>query len=710
MFRDPPEEARWRVRALAALIVLAGLAAYANSLSGPFIFDDDASIVHNPTIRHLWAWPGPLAPPGGGGRTVEGRPVLNLSFAINYALTGGRAWSYHALNLAIHLLAGLALFGVARRTLARVAGALPEVLAFAIALLWTLHPLQTESVTYVVQRAESLMGLFYLLTLYCFIRGAGTGPVPAPAVAGTGAGGAAARRGPFPWLGLSWVACLLGMATKEVMASAPLMVLLYDRTFVAGGFREAWRRRRAFYLALGATWLVLAALVAGAGSRGGTVAAGCGVAPLKYALSQFGAVVTYLRLSIWPHPLILDYGTSWVAAAREVLPFAAVVAGLLAGSAFALFRPSPGVSGPGVPVGRALGFAGAWFFAILAPTSSLVPGNRQTIAEHRMYLPLGAVIAVLACGAYLLARRTRARPGLGAVILLAAAAALGIATAARNAAYGSALSIYAATVRDRPLNPWAHNNYGFALGDAGRAREAIGEFERALELKPDLADAHYNLGLVFGRIGRVSDALGEYEKAISLNPRSTEARYNLALLLAGQGRAAEAAVRFSEVVRSSPDFADGHVGLGNALVQLGRPADALGPFEAAVRLRPDYPEARYNLGLLLAGLGRVPEALPHLAEALRLKPDFEEGHYKFGRILAQAGMLDRALSELETAARLDPRHPEAQLDLGNVLLSLGRAPEAVARYEAALRLRPGYPEAQANLAYARSLLLFSPAP
>ena len=183
----------------AAIIVLAGLAAYSNSLSGPFVLDDVGSIVDNPTIRHLGAWPGAFAPPGGSGLTVEGRPMLNLSLALNHAISGTNVGSYHALNLLIHLLAGLILFGVVRRTLLRwsalsptrllangvakrvgdppspgfggLRNALdPTLIAFAIALLWTVHPLQTESVTYVVQRAESLMGLFYLLTVYGFIR------------------------------------------------------------------------------------------------------------------------------------------------------------------------------------------------------------------------------------------------------------------------------------------------------------------------------------------------------------------------------------------------------------------------------------------------------------------------------------------------------------------------------------------------------------
>jgi protein O-mannosyl-transferase len=185
-----------------------------------------------------------------------GRPVVNLSLALNYALGGSNVWGYHALNLAIHIiLAGLTLFGVVRRTLLRPAlrerfSPSAARLALVVAVLWTAHPLQTEAVTYVSQRCESLMGLFYLLTLYCFVRGADS------------------QRCGW-WFTLSVVACLLGMATKEVMVTAPLLVLLYDRTFVTGSFRKAWTRHRRLYLSLAGTWLLLGYLMAGLHYRGG---------------------------------------------------------------------------------------------------------------------------------------------------------------------------------------------------------------------------------------------------------------------------------------------------------------------------------------------------------------------------------------------------------------------------------------------------------
>ncbi len=344
--------AGWAVILAAALIVLATVAAFSSSFAGPFVFDDQTSVVDNPTIHHLWVIWQPLCPPR-HGETVTGRPLLNLSFAINYAISGCKVWSYHVANLAIHILGALLLFGILRRTLLLPtmrdrwgAAALP--LAFVVALLWAIHPLQTESVTYIVQRAESLVGLFYFLTLYLFIRGA--------SVAGSGVRGQGRILilPPVAWYAGSVLACLLGMASKEVMISAPLVVLLYDRTFCAGSFREAWRRRYGFYLALAGTWLLLGWLVLSTSTLGTAIGPGTQQFTWwSYLLTQPGVIVHYLRLAVWPSELCLDYDWPPASTVAEVLLPATVVAGLFAATVWALLKRS------------AWGFFGAWFFAVL---------------------------------------------------------------------------------------------------------------------------------------------------------------------------------------------------------------------------------------------------------------------------------------------------------------------------------------------------------
>jgi hypothetical protein len=323
-------------RIFAVGLIAAVALVYWNSLGAPFLFDDAGAVTDNPTIRRLDSL-AVLRPPADGS-TTTGRPVVNLSYAINYAISGENVWSYHALNIAIHALAALTLMGIIRRARpcargwspptgdASIPSRAPSILpAFLIALLWALHPLQTESVVCVAQRTETLCGLWYLLTLYGFIRA--TDP--------SCSGRPWSRR----WLAVSIAACLVGMGTKEVMVTAPLVVLLYDRTFVAGTFAAAWRQRRGYYAGLAATWLLLAWLVLDSrGARGASAGFGLGVSWWTYLLKQCEAILLYLQLSIWPHPLVLDYGTAVVDSLAAVWWQAFVVVALLTATAWALVR------------------------------------------------------------------------------------------------------------------------------------------------------------------------------------------------------------------------------------------------------------------------------------------------------------------------------------------------------------------------------------
>ena len=347
-------------------------------------------------------------------------------------------------------------------------------LALAIAIIWMVHPLVTEAVTYVVQRAESLMGLFYLLVLYGFIRGVDSSK-------------------PGRWYALSVTACLLGMATKEAMVSAPLMVLLYDRTFVSGSFQEAWTRHRRLYLGLGGTWVLLGYLMVGLHYRG--IGYGLGISWWAYALIECRAVVQYLWLALWPHPLVFDYG-EFVAVRHvgEVAPYAVILAILVAGVLVELKRQP------------AIGFVGAWFFLILAPTSSVVPIGGQPMAEHRMYLPLAAVVALVVLGGanlgrYVLGRWQQTRRILEWGVSAAVVLVLTLLTIQRNQDYMTRLTIWLDTVAKRPNNPRAHLGVANALYESD-PQEAIGQDEEALRLKTGLCGGALQSGDRFGANGQ----------------------------------------------------------------------------------------------------------------------------------------------------------------------------------------------------------------
>ena len=683
------------------ILAAAAIVVYARTWSAPLLFDDKPAILDNPTIRH---WSTALWAPDDTG--AGGRPIVNLSLALNYAISREAVWSYHAFNLAVHVLCGLLLFGIVRRSLARRGDPAAALVGFGAALLWMLHPLLTESVTFVIQRTESLMGLFYLLTLYALIRGSEAAP-----------GG---QRG---WFVLAVAACWLGMATKEVMVSAPLLLLLYDRTFLAGSFRSAWRQRPGLYAGLAGSWVLLGALMLGSQHRGGSVGFGLGVSAWDYALTQCRAIVLYLKLAIWPHPLVVDYGTAVVRNAAEVWPQALILAGLIAGTVFSLWRR---------PV---LGFFGAWFFAILAPSSSVVPLVTQTVAEHRMYLPLAAVMTLAAVGIQAAARRH------SGVVFAALAVGFGLLTARRNGDYRSAVAIWSDTVAKVPDNARAHNNLGNAwieipgrlddairqfqaavrlspdfarahnnLGKAwarrpGRLPDAIAEFQTAVRLRPDFAEAHNSLGNAWAQMpGRLSDALAEYQEAVRLRPDFAEAHDNLGNIWAQRpGKLPEAVAEYERAVRLQPDLAEAHNNLGNAWAQIpGRQPDAIAEYREAVRLRPDFPEAHNNLGNALADLpGHLRDAVAEYQEAVRLKPDYAEAHFNLANAWAQVpGELPRAMAEYQTTVRLKPDYAPAWYNLGVGHLNAGDRPAAVAAFRQVLRISPDDPLARQALAAA----------
>jgi tetratricopeptide (TPR) repeat protein len=658
-----PPVRRWPIVLAAVVIVGATVAAYRHSFSSALVFDDEPAILDNPTIRHLWpAWRAWVPPPN---RTVTGRPLANFTLALNYAVSGTGVWSYHAFNLLVHVLAGLALFGLVRRTLLRPVlrgrfGAASLPTALVVALLWCLHPLQVEAVTYVIQRVESLMALFFLLVFYCFLRSLDS-------------------LRPRLWQAGAVAACLLGAATKEVIAVAPVLLLLYDRTFVAGSFREAWRQRRGLHLALAGTWLLLAGLVASAGwNRNGTSGFDVGISPAAYWLTQFEAVVRYLWLAVWPHPLVFEYGTFWESGAAAVAPYVIVVVALAVATLVALWRR---------PVA---GFLGAWFFAILAPTS-VIPGRIQMIVEHRMYLPLAAVLA-LVVGAVTVRCGRR-----GLVAFLALAAGLGWLTARRNEVYRSSIGLWQDTVARRPENFRAHNCLGVVLFKAGRIEEAIQSYDTALRLRPAYPEAHNNLGYALTEAGRIPAAIKELEIALRMEPDYAIAHNNLGNALLKSGRVADAIAHYQAALRLEPDFAQAHYDLGNARLATGRTAAAIESYEAALRLEPDNADTHYNLGNALFTANRIPEAIAHYQTALRLKPDSVEAHSNLGSALLQLERTSEAIAEFAAALRLKPDYAEGHNNLGAALYHAGRIPEAIREFETALRLKPDYPDARENL-------------
>jgi len=516
---------RWGPLAL----LLLGAAIYANSFRGTFLLDDFSSI-HESLNARTW-WPLWAAIPIRKEIALAGRPIPSLSIAINYALGGLDPLGYHLVNVGLHLLNALLLFGIIRRTLKRSRPAAEaDWLALAASSLWMVHPLATDSVNYVIQRTELFMAAFLLGTLYCVIRGAEAVPP---------------RRG--RWYAAAVVSCALGMASKEVMVVAPLLVLLYDRIFLSASWKEVFARRERLHAGLAATWGLLAMLLSG---HWRPTTAGFGlttVRPWPYLLTQTGVLLLYLRLAAWPHPLVSDY-MDWPMATSlaQVWPAALGVAALLGLTLWAL-RHRP-----------AAGFLGAWSVLLLAPTSSVMPIASEFIAERRMYLPLAALVVLVVVGVWRLLRRLAPHASRRQWAIGLAVAALGMLSAAtiyRNADYATEERILRDIIAKRPANVTAHYNLGIALAGQGDAAGAVAEFEETIRLDPGYAKGHNNLGVMLMRRGRYADAAAHYREASRLHPELWEPHSNMGELLFRQGRVDEGVEEFREAVRLDPSAA-----------------------------------------------------------------------------------------------------------------------------------------------------------
>ncbi len=603
-----PARSPWR-RLAPFVLVAATMLVYANSLQGVWLLDDHGAIVDNPHVRQLWP---PTAPPDS---TLDRRPVAALSFAISYALGGLDPRGYHALNVAVHVLAALTVLALLRRTFRapRLAGRLGEhadALAFAAAAAWAVHPLLTQAVTYVVQRTESLASLFVLLTIYAVAR-------------------AQSSTRPGRWHAAAVAACALAMGTKEIAVATPLLAWVYVRVFFHRARTSDERvasdpAGRRLWIGLGLTWVVPALLLLGDTPRQSMGFGSDAADPWTYAMSQGAILVHYLRLVVWPAGLTFDY--AWPPATDAV----AAAPGLVAGVALVV------ATGWSLARRPSLGFGGAWFLLLLAPTSSVVP-ILDLAVEHRTYLASAAPITLAMVALYLGARRIVASPAAAAraftVVAAVIAILLGAATVRRNATYRSAVAMWSDVVANAPRNARGWNELGLAFLDARRPADAEPALRTAVGLRPDDAKAQWNLGRLYAESGRPDDARLAFEAAISSVPGYLDAHTSLATLLLGQGDLTGGAEHLEAALRLDPERLDVRYNLAGVLLALGRHGRARQEFEAVLDREPDHVLAMVGKAGALAAMGSLDGAREALERA---------------RVLAEAGP-DPSLRELVRA-------------------------------------------------------------
>jgi tetratricopeptide (TPR) repeat protein len=567
---------------------------------GTFVYDDLQEIVGNPALETLWP---PWVPMFTGGRLPH-RPLPYFTFALNRVVGGLDPWGYHAVNLAGHVCNGALVWWITRQTLTRAGVTAAGWVAWLGSLLWLVHPLSTQAVTYIYQRMEVMAATFMLATLACFIRSLDMSH-------------------PRRWQLAAVLTAVCGCLCKETAVATPLVVLLYD--LCCGGpdggpaDRRTLRQRMPLHVGLFATWAVTIAVVLVQRARFSEFSQP-NFGPVEYALTQPLVILRYLRLAIWPSGQCFDL--DWPLAHNPLT----IAGGLLTLVVIAVLIVL-------VSEARSAGaFLVLAFFSLLAPTSSLLPVN-YLYGEHRMYLPsallaigvpLGLATWLGRQGVWASSRWPLTVVGLGLITLLAAR------TADRNALYASRTRLWEETVAMSPRNPTAYLMLAGAYLADGRPDTALEAVDRSLELAPEQPFAHARRAETLFDLGRNAEAAAAARRAIALQPRLPGAHATLLAALLRSGAATAAATAGEEAVDTLADLLDGpnvDPNAGNLLTTLGvawamtGDARAEQAFARAVALDPRSAQARYNLARAIWRQDPA-RGLRLLDDALTLDPQY----------------------------------------------------------------------------------------
>ncbi|QQE12349.1 tetratricopeptide repeat protein [Planctomycetota bacterium] len=620
---------------LPLLMVVLGVLAYANSMYVPFVLDDVPRVERyvgmswGDFLNHIW---------------FTSRPIADATMYINGLISGADPWSYHLFNTIVHISGALLLFGIVRRVL--MVGRFGERLqknahwfAFAVAGLWLVHPLQTQAVTYVIQRHESLMGLFYITVIYSLIR----------------LSESEKKETAIVWGVLGIVACFLGMATKQVMVTAPILAVLFDRCFIAKSWSEMVKKRGLYYVGLIASWGVIAwtmhvESVAGDASAGFDSKV---LTPMQYLLSQGEVIVSYyLKLAFWPDALVLDYYNGVVPAIlRENDPTWWMTCGVVGVLLLASFY--------GIARMKWWGFCGMWFFLILGPTSSFMP-IIDIIFEHRMYLSLIAVICVtvfvvdwllvklIASGSL----RTLVEGGGIAIVL----ATLVFLTYVRNIEYSSGISIWSSVVERVPFNARGWHNLGAAYDEDGQSDIALASFSKTLEIIPEHAETLNSIGKIRLDQDFVEEAASLFQRAIKKNDQSAHYHYNLGRAYWTLKLLDQAELKFNDAIALNDEYATAYNNLGLVYAIQNKNEQAAEAFKKAIELDSGLTDAYYNLGTFYLKNLHANQAIEMMSKALSLEPGRVDVMNGLGQGYAMNGQLREAWKILKQANVISPRY------------------------------------------------------
>ena len=688
-----------KYQALYLVVLMAvGFLIYANTFQSPFVYDDKTMIENNPAIRlQEFSWTSIITAVSGTGRN---RPVSTLSFAFNYYLDQYNLFGYHLANILVHIITGILLFFFLKTTLrisnrlevvsSRLDAAGIFIVSGLTALLWLVNPVQTQSVTFVVQRMNSMAAMFYILALLLYAKGRLARQKANQVIdlkAAAGRSKAQSRKYYLWYLGCV-IAAVLALGSKENSASLPFFIFLYEWYFFQD-LSKKWIKKQLIYIAAIAMLFSLVALMH------------LGLDPWEKLknlrdfseghftmgqrlLTQTRVVIYYLSLIFYPYPsrLNLDYDfplSLSLINPLTTLPSLAGIIGLIILGIFLAKRQ------------RLVSFCILWFLGNLVIESSVIP--LAIIFEHRLYLP-----SMLVCllPVFLFYRHLRQK-WLTVSVSCALIVLCAYWTYERNRVWRDDITLWADCIKKSPRKARPYSNLGVAQKDQNLTAAAYQSFRKALQLNPNFDEAHYNLAIILNERGKTDEAIAHYRKAVEIRPDYVNAHNNLGAAYLSQNNLDEAGVHFRRALQLDPKHAQAHSNMGLAHVKQDKLDEAVENFLKALELNPKLAEAQFHLGDALLMQGKTEQATMRFQKTLQLDPDHAEAHNNLGGQLINQGKLDEALEHLNRAISINPQLAEARNNVGIILMQQGDPAAAISHFQDAVRINPDFEPANNNL-------------
>jgi Flp pilus assembly protein TadD len=651
------------------LIVVLGFLVYSNTFNVPFVFDDiGLYIIDNPAIKDFQrftdlSWLDTVLMDKSWREQFRNRIVGHFTFAMNYKIHGLDVRGYHIVNLLIHIFNALLVYrlvnitfktpffrsSVTTRPVSSVLQS-DKLIALICALLFAVHPIQTQAVTYISQRLTSLAALFFLLSLFLYIK--------------SRLSESASYR--YIFYSIALVSTILAMKTKEISFTLPVVIALYEFMFFDNGIKK-----RIFYLIpfiLTMILIPLNLLSTNAGSFSEMISKvgeaskeTTTIARSDYLFTQFRVIIIYMRLFFLPANQNLDYDYpvySSFLAPQVFLSFLFLLT-IFGAGAYLFYRSR--ITHNESRYMRLISFGIFYFFITMSVESSFIP-IRDAIFEHRVYLPSAGFFLAVITAVVVIKNRINNRIADRAIVItfFLVIMAFAVTAYARNLVWQNEITLWEDVVKKSPNKARPHNNVGVIYRKQGRLDDAIKEYLIALKIAPDYADAHNNLGAAYGQQGRFDEARKEFLKAIKIKPNNVSVHKNLAQIYEIQGLLDDAIKEYLIALKLRFDDYEVHNALGILYKKLGRFDEARKEYLTAIQIKPDFAPIHNNLGVIYEIQGQLDDAINEYLIAVKLNPGLEETHYSLGLCYFKKKQFDKAVAAFDTALKINPEFIEAR--------------------------------------------------